>query len=490
MKPVRFGAERIYLDIYSAFQPWNIKSLLKILCDLRALCGNGFSFSVYNSPMPLLSKLKEDPLLAKVLRSSGALFSANTISLGLSVLQGALVARLLAPEGLGLLKVLMVYSSTVNSIFSFRMGELVVRYGGEYLGRGEKEKASAIMKAAALGEAVVSILAFLVVALTANLGEQYFAKTAGTAWMFTVFAFGLLANFNYETSIGILQVTDKIKLQGVLNLVQNIFVTIIIVAAYFLNGSLLVILGAYLLGKIILGLGVFTAAQIQLHRLLGRGWWRTPFSKLTSAGDLIRFAVSSNISATIIKVFRESELLWVAFFLSREAAGYYSVAYTIVGFLAIPADPLISTTFPEINRLVVEKAWPRLKDFLRKITTLSFAYNLLLGLGFALFGRWVIQIYSGAKFIPAHPALVALTIGLVFNYTLFWNRPLLLSLGLPQFPIYVTLIVGILKLLLAFWLIPKYGIVAAGALLSFYYIASVGVMVLRGLKEIKRKEAR
>ncbi len=440
--------------------------------------------------MSLLSKIKDDPLLSKVLRSSGALFSTNTISLGLSVLQGALVARLLAPEGLGLLKVLMVYSSTVNSIFSFRMGELVVRYGGEFLARGDREKASAIMKAAAIGESIVSLLAFLVVALTAGFAENYFAKTAGTAWMFTVFAVGLLANFNYETSIGILQVTNKIKLQGIINLVQSVFTTLIIVAAYLLNGTLDVVLGAYLLGKIILGLGMFAVAQIQLHRNLGGRWWNTPLSALPSAKELIRFAVSSNISATIIKIFRESELLWVAFFLSNTAVGYYSVAYTLVHFLSIPADPLIAVTFPEINRLVVEKAWPRLKDFLRKITTLSFAYNLTLGLGLLLFGRWVIQIYSGAEFIPAYPALVVLTIGLVFNYTLFWNRPLLLSLGLPEFPIYVTLIAGLLKLAFAFSLIPRYGIVAAGALLSFYYIASVGIMVIRGLIEIQSNENR
>ncbi len=440
--------------------------------------------------MSLYSKFKNDPLLSKVLRSSGALFSTNSISMGLSVLQGALVARLLAPEGLGLIKILIVYSSTVNSIFSFRMGELVVRYAGEHFARGEKDKASAILKAAAMGEAIVSLLAFLVVAFTAGLAEQYFAKTTGTAWLFTAYAFGLLANFNYETSIGILQVTDKIKWQGNINLIQSIVSTVIITAAYLWNGTFQVVLGAYLLGKIILGLGIFISAQIQLHRTLGSTWWKTPLSTLTSTKELFRFAVSSNISATLIKIFRESELLWVAFFLSNTAVGYYSVAYTIVGFLAIPADPLISTTFPEINRLVVEKAWPRLKDFLRKITSLSFAYNLALGIGLVLFGRWMILIYSGGQYIPAYPALIALTIGLVFNYTLFWNRPLLLSLGLSDFPIWVTLIVGFLKVSLAFWLIPRFGILAAGALLSFYYIASVGMMAVRGLQEIKRKEER
>ncbi len=438
--------------------------------------------------MSLFSKFKDDPLFGKVIRSSGKLLSANTISLGLSVLQGVMIARLLAPEGLGLIRIVMVYASTVNSILSFRMSELIVRYGGEYLAQGEKDKASAVIKAASLAEAVVSLFAFLLVVLSAGVAEKYFTEATGIAWMFIIYALGLLANFNVETSTGILQVTHKIELQGVFNLAQNVIATIIIGAAFLWNGTLPVVLGAYLLGKIILGLAMFIAAQLQLRKILSAGWWRISLSKLTSARELIRFAVSSNISATIIKIFRESELLWVALFLPTSIVGLYSVAYTIVSFISIPADPLISTTFPEINRLVVQKAWPQLKDFLRKVTTLSFAYNLLLGLCFILFGRWIILIYSGEKFLNAYPALVALTIGIVFNYILFWNRPLLLSLGLPNFPIWVTLAVGLVKVALAFWLIPKHGIVAAGTLLSFYYIASVGIMALRGIKEIKMKE--
>lgn len=440
--------------------------------------------------MPIFSKFKNDPLFAKVIRSSGALFSSNTLSLGLSVLQGVLVTRLLGPSGFGLLGVVMAFASTVNSLFSFRMSELVVRYGGEYLNRGEKDKASAIIKAAGLTEGIVSLSAFFVVMLTAGLAEQVLAKTPGAAWMFTVYALGLLANFNTETSTGILQITDRIKLQGTLNLVQSIFTTLIIVGVFFLNGTLPVVLGAYLLGKTILGLGMFITAQMQMHRVLGNGWWKTPFSKLTSTRELIRFAFSSNISATIIKIFRESELIWIGFFLDTTAVGYYRVAYTLVHFLSIPADPLISTTFPEINRLVGDKAWQRLKDFLRKITTLSLAYNFALGLGLVFLGRWIILIYSGEQYLPAYPALIALTIGLVFNYILFWNRPLLLSLGLPEFPIYVTLAVGLLKLGFSFLLVARFGIIAAGALLSFYYIASVGIMVWRGLKEIMRLEIR
>jgi len=401
-----------------------------------------------------------------------------------------MATRLLGPSDFGLLGVVMAFASTINSLFSFRMSELVVRYGGEYLNKGQKEKASAVMKAAALTEGLVSLLAFIGVLLTAGFAETHFAKTPGTAWMFTIYALALLTNFNIETSTGLLQITDHIKLQGTINLAQNVLTTLIIAGAFFFNGNFTMVLIAYLIGKSIIGLGMFVAAQIQLHKALGSGWWRAPLSVLTDTRAMIRFAVSSNISATLIKVFRESELIWIAFFLDTTAVGYYRVAYTIVRFLSIPSDPLIATTFPEINRLIVEKAWHQLKDFLRQITTLSLAYNLALGLGLILFGRWVILVYSGSEYLAAYPALFTLTIGLVFNYILFWNRPLLLSLGLPEYPIYATLIVGLLKLGLSFVFVAHYGIVAAGALLSFYYIVSVGLMSWRGLKEIKRIENR
>lgn len=436
----------------------------------------------------LIHVVREDPLLSKVVRSSIHLFSSNSLSLALSFLMGVLSARLLGAAGFGLVGLVMSYASTVNSLLSFRMSELVVRYGGEYVERNEREKASALIKAAGLVEGCVSLLAFLLVLFTSGLASQYISKTPNTTWMFSFFALGLLANFNYETSIGVLQITDRIKFQGTIHLIQSLVGVLVIAIGFLWNGGVVIVLTAYLLGKLILGLGVFIIAQVQLRRILGAGWWKAPFQQIAPYRDLVRFAVSSNISATIIKIFRESEILWVGFFLSTTAAGYYRVAYMLVSLLSVLIDPLIATVYPEINRLIVQSAWPSLQRFLRRVTTLAFALNVAAGLGFILFGRLALTIFGGGEeFAFSYPALLALFVGLGFNYSLFWNRPLLLSFGLPEFPIWATLAVGLVKVALAFWLVPRYGILAAGALLSYYYIASVGIMALRGLKEIQLK---
>jgi len=446
--------------------------------------------------MIFVQKLRQDELFSRVVQNSAHLFSSNSISLGLGVVQSILAARMLGPAGFGLIGIVMSYASTLNGLLSFRMSELVVRYGGKYLEEGDTERAGALIKGAGMVELAVSVLAFLLVSITAGLGSRYIAKTPGTEWMFVLYSLGLLANFNAETSTGVLQITNKIKWRGTINLIQSAMSALVIAAAFVLNSrsslppavQLAAVLGAYLLGKSVLGIGLFSRAWREIGTALGSGWHRAPLSALPSIRELFGFAFSSNLSATAILVFRESELLWIGLFLNSEAAGLYKIAYTIVGFLSVPADPLILSVYPETNRLIVQRAWSRLRDFLRKITTLSFAYNLLLALGLILMGHWVLAVF-GKEYTVAYPAMMALLAGLSFNYTLFWNRPLLLSFGLQNFALLAVVVAGLVKIALAFPLVPRYGYVMEGALLSLYYVLSVGIIVWRGLIELRRQEA-
>jgi O-antigen/teichoic acid export membrane protein len=447
--------------------------------------------------MIFVNKLRQDELFSRVVQNSAHLFSSNSVSLGLGVVQSVLAARMLGPAGYGLIGIVMSYASTLNGLLSFRMSELVVRYGGKYVEEGDKMRAAALIKGAGMVELAVSVLAFVLVSVTAGVGSRFIAKTPGTEWMFILYSLGLLANFNAETSTGVLQITNKIKWRGTINLIQSTMSALVIVGAFVLNSrsslapaaQLAAVLGAYLLGKTILGIGLFSRAWLEVGKVLGSGWHRAPLSSLPSLRELFGFAFSSNLSATAILVFRESELLWIGLFLNSEAAGLYKIAYTIVGFLSVPADPLILSVYPETNRLIVQRAWSRLRDFLRKITTLSLAYNLLLALGLIFLGHWVLAVF-GSQYTVAYPAMIALLIGLSFNYTLFWNRPLLLSFGLQNFALLAIVVAGVLKIGLAFPLVPRYGYVMEGALLSLYYVLSVGIIVWRGLVELRRQEAR
>src|SRR5215207_3023126 len=97
--------------------------------------------------------LRDDPLLQRVVRNSSYLFSSNSVSALLNVVQGILVVRLLGDSSYGLLAIIMDFASNTNRLLSFRMSEVVVKYMSDALAQENKERAAAIVKGIGFTEA-------------------------------------------------------------------------------------------------------------------------------------------------------------------------------------------------------------------------------------------------------------------------------------------------------------------------------------------------
>jgi len=69
--------------------------------------------------------------------------------------------------------------------------------------------------------------------------------------------------------------------------------------------------------------------------------------------------------------------------------------------------------------------------------------------------------------------------GLLFANTFYWRRGALLSLGHPDFPAKVNFLLAGIKVILVVVLVPKYGYLAAAALLSGFYISNSTIMTLK-----------
>jgi O-antigen/teichoic acid export membrane protein len=434
-----------------------------------------------------LASWRQDRVLGAILRNSGYLFSSSAISTGLGFVQSVFAARLLGLAGFGVLGLVTVFASTVNRLFSFRMGELVVRYAGKALAEKDTRRAAAVVKFAMLTEALTSILAFLTLLLLAPLAAVFLVKDAETSIYITLYGISVLGSLIAESSNGVLQMTRKFNKMAVLNLLQALLTAGLIIAAFFLRTGWLVLM-AYLIGKLILGIGPAVLALRSLDDTFGRGWLRTPMSHLPPLRELVGFAVSTNLSATINLVVRDGELLWVAYFLNPEVVGYYKVALAIVNFIGIPVDPLISTSYPEINHAVAERSWGGLRRLLRRVTALAGGWTAITVLGMVVLGPLLILLY-GTEYLPAYPALLILLVGFGMANALFWNRTLLLSLGHAAYPFRVMLIAGVIKVLLAFVLVPLGGLAAAAALLSGWLAVSVGLNVFQGLRLVRAAES-
>jgi O-antigen/teichoic acid export membrane protein len=434
-----------------------------------------------------------DRLLARVLRNSSYLFASYAIGAVLTII----TARLLGAADFGILGIITVFVANINRLFSFKMGDVVVKYMGEALAREEKQRAAAVVKMAFLTEAGTSILAFFALVLLAPLGAVYFAHEPGSTPLFIIFGLSILFNLITESSTGVLQVTNHYRSQAMINLLQTFLVAVLLGLAAVYHAQLGIVLGIYLVGKVILGGGPILVALYWLPRVLGKDWYRVSLTGLPPLRELARFALNTNLNSTVTMVARDSEHLVVGFFFGNAAVGYYKIALALINLIVQPINPFISTTYPEITRTFANRELGRLRTLLQRVSIISAAWTLSVTLGLILFGHqllfqpWVFlgrtyEVLSG--YAPAYPLVLILLVGYGTANILFWNRPLLLAQGEAGYPFRVSFWAMLVKLALTLLLLPFTGIWAAAALLSAYLFVTVTIITWRGLRGIAQAE--
>ena len=430
---------------------------------------------------------RADNLLKRVLRNSGYLFSSSTISAALGFAQGILAWRLIGAEGYGLVTgTILIFATNVNRLLSFRMSEVTVKYLSETRAQGVKERAAALVKGIGLAEIATSILAYLVLFFLSPWAAQVFAKDLSTIPLFRLYGLFLLGNLAYETSTGVLQAYKRFDRIAAVNLLQSITTAILIGAAFLLHGNLIHILLAYLVGKVLAGITIVAMAILELNRDLGADWPRTPISLVRNWLDIFKFGINTNLNGTVNLIVRDSAPLFLGAFTTQAEVGYFKLALSLINLVMLPIEPFIWPTYAELTETVARAQWDTTKRLLRRVSTIAAAWTFAAGGALAAFGWWLIPFVYGKDAAPAYPATVILLLGFGFANILHWNRPLLLAFGKPAYPLIVSAIVGAVQIALIFVLVPRFGYLAMAWLMSGYFVFSIGVIVWRGLLEIKR----
>jgi O-antigen/teichoic acid export membrane protein len=445
----------------------------------------------------LTSIWRDDTILRRVIKNSGHLLSGSAISAALGLFQTAIAKQMLDIGRFGQMVVIVSFATNINRLLSFRMSEVVVQRLGAALprispgsstGQGKKDEAAATVKAAMLTEAATSIAAFIALVALTPWAAVALAKDVDVAPLFLLYGLILLSNIIAESSTGVLQALRHFNWIARINIVQSVITTVIIVFVFFTHGGIPGIILGYTVGKTINGIGLAMFALRDLHKTLGAGWWKTSLRTLPEGRRMFSFMLNSNLNGTVYLFTRDSMALILAYILSPKETGYFDLALTMVNFIMLPLDPLIGPTYAEIIHTVALKQWDATRQLLRRVSLIGAAVVFSVGGVLALTAWFILPLALGADTAPAYPALLILLIGYGFASIFQWNRPLLLALGKPGYPVLVALITGLAELALIAWLVPHFGYLALAAILSAYFVVSIGIIVWRGLTEITRRQ--
>jgi O-antigen/teichoic acid export membrane protein len=438
--------------------------------------------------MPIFSKLKSiwqtDPLLRRVVKNSGHLLSANAMAAFLGFAQGILAVRLIGVTDWGLVATVITFASNINRFLTFRMSEVVVQRMGAALSENKKSQAAVTVKAAMLTEAATSLLAFLILLALTPWAALTLAKDIDLAPLFALYGLILLTNLAAESSTGVLQTLRQFNWIARVNMIQSAVTASLIGLAFLTGGGILEIILAFVVGKTINGLGLAFLALRELHKILGTGWWKVSLTELPEKRGLFTFMLNTNLNGTVNLFTRDNIPLYLAALLSTTEVGYFKLALSLINLVLLPLDPFIWPTYAEITQTIARKAWDRTRLLLRRVSLITGSVVAVVGGGLALTGWFLLPFLYGPDATPAYPALLILLVGYGFASIFQWNRPLLLALGKPAFPVIVAFLVGLVELALIFSLVPRFGYLSLAAILSGYFVISIGIIVWRGLSLI------
>ena len=433
--------------------------------------------------------LRTEGPLNRILLNTGYLFSSNSLSMVISAVQSILVARMIGVLGVGIVANITKFTTNISQLLSFRMGELVVTYVGQYYEQGKRDQAAAVLRSAAIIEGLTALFKFLIVVLVSPIIARYLLRQPELTPLFIFYGYSIFANLTSQTSTAALQVFKRFDTLAIINLVQNILSFIIVLLAFINKGTLVDVVMAYLVAKVFNGISLLVFSMLYAHRELSSGWWRVSWDESISTKNFWQFAFSSNLSATVKLIAQDSEELWITYFLSPLAAGYYNTAMRVIAMVLLPINPFIEPTFLEITTQAAKKEWQKLKELLRKTSLIAGVWTVGMAVVLVSLGWWLIPFAYGEEFAPSTPAALILLVGFGLANSLYWNRPLLLALKRPLYPLVTSAVAMLVKIGLAVWLVPQYGYLAQAGLLSIYLVVTVGLNAWQGLKTVQQRSA-
>jgi O-antigen/teichoic acid export membrane protein len=214
----------------------------------------------------------ENELVNRILKNSAYLFSASGISVALGFFQNLLVVNVLDVALFGILGGVVKFTSVLNKLGSFRMNELVVKYVGQYVEEDDKERAAAVFKFAALIETGSSLFSYALIFFLAPLGARFLAKDISFAEVFALYGLIVLGNLIFESATGLLQILDKFRRIAIVQVTQSLVTLILIGITYLRGGDFLDVVYAYMIGKLVNGLGVALLATYEAIQQWGPRW--------------------------------------------------------------------------------------------------------------------------------------------------------------------------------------------------------------------------
>jgi O-antigen/teichoic acid export membrane protein len=426
-----------------------------------------------------------DGLFRAVLKNSSYLGAAKIAGAPLGLLAMACAGRGLTPGLFGLLVVIHTYATGAGALAKFQTWQLIIRYGGPALERGEPKVARDAIRFA-FGLDIASGLVGMVGAMAllplvaARLGLS--GSTLALAFLYCT----LVPTMTAATPAGVLRLTRRFDLIGAQQIATPALRATGAAASFLFHLGFPGFVASWYVADIAGDLVAWALAARELRqRDLLSAFRPGLFGVARRLPDAWSFAWTTNIGHSVYSAWGPLSNLVVAGVLGPVAAGLYKIASTLLDSTAKPADLLSRGFYPEIMRLDPASRQPWGLGL--KTAAVAGAIGLLMILVVTVGGKPLVGLIFGRKYVESAQLLQLMVWSLAVSMASFPLEPLLYMVGRQRSALAAQLAATLLYLGLLAALSHRFGLLGAGAAYLSGTIAMTGFMLMPVLNSYHRR---
>jgi O-antigen/teichoic acid export membrane protein len=409
------------------------------------------------------------------LSTSALLMIARVLGLGAGFATQILLARMLAPEGLGIFYFATSVAYVVSMVAAFGYPVIAVRFISRYRMRGDAALSNAFVNRSQRDTALVAFAATAVLlALAATIPGETTTRQAVAAAALSIPALAL--SRIYASIAGAIR---EFMLSYVLNMLWRplLFLLMMCIAATVLvePSPILAACAFSFVSVVIVTLQFIgllqhfpniTRSNAPDRRLIYQ--WRVASAPLLI---LAAFSILTN----------DLNLALLGTIISKSDLAVFGVCIKLAVIVDYAVSLIHELVAPDISDALARKQMPLIEVIVARANIVAVTATLGATVGVAIFGRYILSLF-GPDFVRAFPLLVALIASQVIRAA-FGPTVLTLISAAAQKSIVVVFSVAIVSFALAnLVLVPIFGLAAAAAafvVMTAFWTASLAVVLKR-----------
>jgi O-antigen/teichoic acid export membrane protein len=409
---------------------------------------------------------------SRIVHDSAALLIADWSTVALGLIASVILARALGSQGYGTLILGAAVVTTLTQFMSIRTGEGLVRFVGGAVARGDRREAISFFYVGVSADALVSVVT-LAVALTVI---PWWVRAYPASQLLRELALIYTWSIPFATLEGsfsaVCHVFKQFKLYAGLTILIGLFRVAILVVLAPLG------LRPVMWGYVAIAAFSFLTWMGAGMWLLGRrvGTWHGSAYR-SAARRFASFTFHTGLTASLTAVSKNIDVLVLGAFRPVAEVGFYRIAYSAAGLVAMPVAPVNTVLYPEMTEAWTMENAARVKRLIRQYVLHAAAVTAAIYVFLLVSIGRLVEIFYGVKFHPVANLVRILGVAVLLGGLFHWARQATLAKGKPHLATVYNSAALALRLALLVPFILAFGV--AGAAWAYVIVMLFTVVLIR-----------